>query len=82
MWKATKQMTAAHIAYELKTGSYDAHTAINGALLGATLVVGAVAAAPVVAAVAVGVAVYGALDYFFDIGDKADAKIGRKSGIW
>jgi RHS repeat-associated protein len=75
-------LTAGNIAYEIKTDSWDAHTVIDGAILGTTLVVAAVAAAPIVAAVAVGVAIYGALDYFFDIGDKADATIGRNGSLW
>jgi RHS repeat-associated protein len=75
-------LTAGNIAYEIKTDSWDAHTVIDGTLLVGTAVVATVAAAPVVAVVAVGVAIYGALDYFFDIGDKVDAAVGRKSGIW
>lgn len=75
-------LTAGNIAYEVKTDSWDAHTVIDGTLLVGTAVVATVAAAPVVAVVAIGAAVYGALDYFFDIGDKVDATVGRKSGIW
>jgi hypothetical protein len=41
-----------------------------------------IASTPIVAGVAVGVAIYGALDYFFDVGNKVDAAVGRKSGIW
>lgn len=75
-------LTAGNIAYEIKTDSWDAHTVIDGALLGTTLLVATVAAAPVVAAVAVGVAIYGALDYFFGVGDKIDSTIGREGSLW
>lgn len=44
-------------------------------MLVGTAVVATVAAAPVVAAVAIGIAIYGVLDYFFDIGDKVDAPL-------
>jgi hypothetical protein len=75
-------LTAGNIITEVATDKWDAHTVIDGALLTGTVVVASIAAAPVVAVVAVGVAIYGALDYFFDIGDKVDAAVGRKSGVW
>ncbi|USD26882.1 hypothetical protein [Flagellimonas marinaquae] len=66
------------IGYELATDKWDAHTVANGALLvigvGATLV-----GAPVVLA---GVAVYGILDYAFDISEALDNAVGRQSGLW
>ena len=75
-------LTAGNIAYEIKTDTWDAHTVIDGAILGTTVVVASIAAAPVVAAVAVGAAIYGALDYFFDIGEKVDVTIGRNGSAW
>jgi RHS repeat-associated protein len=75
-------LSAGKIVYEVSTSQWDAHTVIDGTLLVGTAVVATVAAAPVVAVVAVGAAIYGALDYFFDIGDKVDKSVGRKSGIW
>jgi len=75
-------LTAGSIAYEIKSDIWDAHTVIDGAILGTTVVVASIAAAPVVAAVAVGAAIYGALDYFFDIGEKVDATIGRNGRTW
>jgi hypothetical protein len=75
-------LSAGNIAYEIKTDSWDAHTVIDGALLGTALLVGTVAGAPVVAAVAIGCAIYGVLDYYFDVGDKVDAAIGRKGSLW
>jgi hypothetical protein len=75
-------LTAGNIIYEATNDKWNAHTFIDGALLVGTGVVVAVAAAPIVAVVAIGGAIYGALDYFFNIGDKVDAAIGRESGIW
>ncbi|MDP3929630.1 MAG: hypothetical protein Q8R57_11455, partial [Bacteroidota bacterium] len=65
-------------SYEIGTGTWDAHTAVNiGLMLGA-------AAATFVGAPAVltGIAVYGVGDYFFDFGGKIDRNVGRNSKVW
>ena len=68
-------------AKQLNTSDAYAHTAIDAPNFIGTGIVATVAVAPDVAAVAVGVAIYGELEYFFDIGDKVDKAIGKKSGI-
>jgi RHS repeat-associated protein len=65
-------------AYEYGTGTWDAHTIVNSTLL----VAGGVATTFGAPAVLTAVAVYGIADYTFDISDKLDQSIGRKSGIW
>ena len=74
-------LTGGNILAEVATNTWDAHTVIDVALLTTTAAVATAAAAPVVAVVAVGTAIYGALDYAFDIGDKVDALIGRNSRV-
>lgn len=66
------------IAYEVRTDTWDAHTAVDGALL----VVGIGAAAFGAPLVLVGLAVYGILDYAFDISESIDDNFGRNSDIW
>lgn len=71
-------LTAGNIAYELSTDNWEAHTIVDGALL----VVGIAAVyfgAPVVV---VGIAIYGILDYAFDISEGLDKNFGRDSGFW
>ena len=66
------------IVYEGFSGEWDAHTIVNGSLLvatGAALYFGA-------PAVLTGVAVYGVVDYAFDISEEIDANFGRKSGLY
>jgi RHS repeat-associated protein len=76
-------MTAAgNIIYEVSTDQWDAHTVIEGTLVVGAAAVVSVAAAPIAVAVAVGVLTYGALDYFFDIGGKVDATVGRNGSLW
>jgi len=64
--------------YEIGTGTWDAHTAVNIALIGGA------AAATIFAAPAVltGIAIYGVGDYFFDFGGTIDKTVGRNSGVW
>ena len=66
------------IVYEGLSGTWDAHTIVNGGLM-----LGA-AAATIFAAPAVltGIALYGVGDYFFDFSGGIDNTIGRNSGIW
>ena len=64
--------------YELYTDTWDAHTVVNGGLLVATgtaIYFGA----PVILT---GIAVYGVVDYAFDISEGIDANFGRKSGLY
>lgn len=71
-------LSAGVITYEVSTGTWDAHTVVNGALL-----VGAgVATAFAAPAVLTGIAIYGVADYFFDISGGIDKTIGRNSGLW
>lgn len=60
------------------SNKWDAHTVVDGALL----VVGVIAAGPGAPIVLAGIAVYGIIDYFFDIGKGLDQAIGRDSGLW
>lgn len=71
-------LSAGTIGYELYTDTWDAHTVVDGALL----VVGIAAATFGAPAVVVGIAVYGVLDYFFDISEGIDNTFGRDSGFW
>ncbi|MCF6349480.1 MAG: hypothetical protein L3J23_00415 [Flavobacteriaceae bacterium] len=67
------------IGYEVISGTWDAHTVVDG---GALLVVGAVALGFGAPVLVVGVAIYGILDYAFDISGAIDANFGRDSGFW
>jgi hypothetical protein len=72
-------------AYEYYSGTWDAHTVINTALIGATAIATFVTMPAVVAAAPViltAVAVYGVADYVFGIGDSIDKNFGRKSTFW
>jgi hypothetical protein len=64
------------IGYEFLTGTWDAHTFVNSALLAGGLLVAGTVAAPVVLT---GIAAYGVGDYFFDFSGKIDNSIGRYS---
>ena len=66
------------ITYEVMSGTWDAHTAVNaGWMIGAG--VATFFAAP---AVLTGIAIYGVGDYFFDFGGSIDRNVGRNSGVW
>lgn len=79
-------LTLMNIGIEVETGAWDAHTVVNGVLLVVTaagLVLAGTAAAPVLAVAGAVIAVYGILDYSFDIGQTyIDPAIGRKSHLW
>ena len=79
-------LTSMSIGMELKNNTWDAHTVINGVLLVVTaagLVLAGTAAAPVLAAAGAVIAIYGVLDFAFDLsGQVIDPAIGRKSGLW
>ncbi|SHK03108.1 hypothetical protein [Pseudozobellia thermophila] len=60
------------------SNKWDAHTIVDGTLL----VVGVIAAGAGAPIVLAGIAVYGIVDYFFDIGKGLDRTIGRDSGLW
>jgi hypothetical protein len=84
-------LTFGKIVYEGTTGTWDAHTFVDGGMLAVTITgllvtAGAVAAgatAPVWVPIAGAVIlVYGVLDYAFDLGGGLDKAIGRNSGLW
>ncbi len=63
--------------YEIGTGTWDAHTAVNIAVMG-----GATAATFFAApAVLTGIGIYGVGDYFLDFGGAIDRNVGRNSGL-
>ena len=64
--------------YEFTTGTWDAHTFVNGALLVVGIAAVSFGAIPIVT----GVAIYGLLDLVFDVGGGIDSLIGRDSGLW
>jgi hypothetical protein len=63
--------------YEFKTDTWDAHTILNVGLVAGTIVA-TIGGAPLVLT---GIAVYGVLDYAFDIGGKIDKAVGRDSEL-
>jgi hypothetical protein len=66
------------ITYEVLSGTWDTHTAVNtGLMIGAG--VATFFAAP---AVLTGIAIYGVGDYFFDFGGTIDKTVGRNSEVW
>ncbi len=74
--------------YEVATNTWDAHTIVNSTLAVTSVVATGLIASGVVVVGAVslpvvltGIAVYGVLDFTFDIGDKIDKGIGRDSEI-
>lgn len=71
-------LTAGNIAYEVKTDTWDAHTVVDGTLL----VVGIAAVSLGAPVVVIGIAIYGILDYAFDISEGLDKTFGRDSGFW
>ncbi|WP_067146183.1 hypothetical protein [Pseudotamlana agarivorans] len=71
-------LTIGTIGYEYKTDTWDAHTVVDGAFL----VVGVVAATFGAPAVVIGIAIYGLLDYAFDISEGIDEQFGRNSAFW
>ncbi|KAB1067633.1 hypothetical protein F6U93_10125 [Tamlana haliotis] len=71
-------LTIGTIGYEYKTDTWDAHTVVDGALL----VVGVAAASFGAPAVVIGIAIYGLLDYTFDISEGIDKQFGRNSSVW
>jgi RHS repeat-associated protein len=71
-------LTVGVIGYEVGTGTWDAHTVVNGTLLIATGVATFFAAPAVLA----GIVAYGIADYAFDISGAIDANFGRNSGLW
>jgi len=71
-------LSAGTILYEFGTDTEDAHTYVDGALL----IVGIVAVTFGAPIVVVGIAIYGILDYAFDISGAIDDNFGRNSGFW
>ncbi|PKQ65794.1 hypothetical protein BZG02_01960 [Labilibaculum filiforme] len=71
-------LTAGTIGYEVLTDTWDAHTAVNGCILGVSIIAVSVGSAPIV----VGIAIYGLLDLIFDISGGIDDLMGRESGLW
>ncbi|MCF8715329.1 hypothetical protein JM658_10865 [Joostella atrarenae] len=71
-------LTVGNIGYEVLSDIWDAHTVVDGTLL----VVGIAATAAGAPAVLIGIAIYGILDYAFDISEGLDKYIGRDSGFW
>ncbi|GAA0873417.1 hypothetical protein GCM10009117_25640 [Gangjinia marincola] len=76
--KVGPYLTAGTIGYEVLTDTWDAHTVVDGTLL----VVGIAAASVGAPVVIVGIAIYGILDYAFDISEGIDETFGRNSGFW
>ena len=64
--------------YEFATGTWDAHTFVNGGLLVIGFIAAPLGAVPIVT----GIAIYGLLDFVFDVGGGIDSLIGRDSGLW
>lgn len=71
-------LSVGNIAHEVYSNTWDAHTIVDAALL-ATTGVALFVGAP---AVLVGVGIYGALDFAFDLDEKIDNSIGRNSDVW
>jgi RHS repeat-associated protein len=63
--------------YEVTTDTWNAHTVVNVGLVAGTIVA-TIGGAPLVLT---GIAVYGVLDYAFDIGGKIDKAVGRDSEL-
>lgn len=76
--KVGPYLSAGTIGYELTTDNWNAHTVVDGTLL----VVGIVATSVGAPVVIVGIAIYGILDYAFDISEGIDKHFGRKSDFW
>jgi len=78
-------LSIGQILYEGASGTYDAHTFVDGGMLAVTitgLLVTAGASAPVWVPIAGAVIlVYGVLDYAFDLGGDLDKAVGRDSQL-
>ncbi len=70
--KVGRALSLGKIAYDAVNDSWDASTGVDVILLVASFT-------PIGAGIAI---TYGTLDYFFNIGDKIDATIGRDSNFW
>ncbi|WP_299431047.1 hypothetical protein [uncultured Maribacter sp.] len=71
-------LTTGNIFYEVVSNTWDAHTVVDGVLL--VVAIGATTfGAPMVLT---GIAIYGILDYAFDISETIDRHFGRDSGLW
>ncbi|WP_299246985.1 DUF6443 domain-containing protein [uncultured Aquimarina sp.] len=70
-------LTLAVAANDIRDGTLSTSTAVDLVILGTVGVVALVAATPVVVAVGTVVAIYGALDYAFDISETLDNKFGE-----
>ncbi len=76
--KVGPYLSAGTLIYEGATNTWDAHSIVDGTLL----VVGIAATSAGAPVVIVGIAIYGLLDYAFDISEGIDEHFGRNSGFW
>ena len=70
------------IFYEATNNKWNAHTFVDFALLAGGVLAVIFLSAPVAAAVGTGIAIYGIVDFVFDVSDKLDVSIGRGTGLW
>lgn len=76
--KVGPYLSAGTLIYEGVTDTWNAHSIVDGTLL----VVGIAAASFGAPVVVVGIAIYGILDYAFDISEEIDEHFGRESDFW